>query len=289
MRKKLYDIVDCANTRNKGGDIYDVMMIIVVALSMVPLAFKNEHKLLLVIEIATTAVFIVDYALRWITADVKLDRGWASFILYPFTPMAIIDLLSILPTFVLWSKALKVLKVVRLLRAMRVLKVFKSFRYSKNVAIIGRVFKKTKKSLFTVCVLAVGYIFISALVVFNVEPETFHTFFDAVYWATVSLTTVGYGDIYTVSTIGKAVTMISAVLGVAIVALPAGIVTAGYMGELQEQEDQVYNCRFLFCSGDNLYRAFLLPLVKEKEPRGRVWRSRRSGCRSRYLLPSLLS
>ena len=86
--------------------------------------------------------------------------------------------------------------------------------------------------------MAVGYILVSALVVFNVEPETFNTFFDAVYWATVSLTTVGYGDIYAVSVVGRVITMLSALLGVAIVALPAGIITAGYMSEIQKEEDK---------------------------------------------------
>ena len=68
---------------------------------------------------------------------------------------------------------------------------------------------------------------------FNIEPDTFSTFFDALYWATVSLTTVGYGDIYAVSYAGKIITMLSALMGIAIVALPAGIITAGYM-ELRE-------------------------------------------------------
>ncbi len=74
------------------------------------------------------------------------------------------------------------------------------------------------------------------LIMFNVEPATFPSFFDAVYWATVSLTTVGYGDIYAVSTIGKVITMLSSVFGIAIVALPAGIVTAGYMEEINKDE-----------------------------------------------------
>ena len=82
--------------------------------------------------------------------------------------------------------------------------------------------------------LALGYIFISALIIFNVEPSTFPNFFDALYWATISLTTVGYGDIYAVSTTGKIITMISSFLGIAIVALPAGIITAGYMKEIKE-------------------------------------------------------
>ena len=84
--------------------------------------------------------------------------------------------------------------------------------------------------------LAIVYIVISALIMFIVEPASFPSFFDAVYWATVSLTTVGYGDIYAVSTIGKVITMLSSVFGIAIVALPAGIVTAGYMEEINKDE-----------------------------------------------------
>jgi voltage-gated potassium channel len=85
-----------------------------------------------------------------------------------------------------------------------------------------------------VVTLAAGYILISALVIFHVEPDSVATFFDAVYWATVSLTTVGYGDIYPVTVLGRTVAMLSSFFGIAIVALPAGIVTAEYLNALKE-------------------------------------------------------
>lgn len=94
-----------------------------------------------------------------------------------------------------------------------------------------------KESLIVVCCLAVGYVFITAIIMFNVEPDTFPVFFDAIYWATVSLTTVGYGDLYAVSTVGRIITMISSVFGVGIIALPAGIITAGYMEELKNASE----------------------------------------------------
>ena len=97
---------------------------------------------------------------------------------------------------------------------------------------IANIFKKQKEPLGCVLLLAFAYILISALIVFNVEPDSFNTFFDAIYWATVSLTTMGYGDIYPVTEIGRVVTMVSSIFGIAIVALPAGIITAGYMDEL---------------------------------------------------------
>ena len=97
---------------------------------------------------------------------------------------------------------------------------------------IVNVFQKQKGSLVAMCWIAGAYILISALIIFNVEPQSFDTFFDAIYWATVSLTTVGYGDIYPVTTIGRIITMISSVFGIAIIAMPAGIITAGILDEL---------------------------------------------------------
>lgn len=122
---------------------------------------------------------------------------------------------------------------------MKVLRIFKIMRYSKSFQIISHVISNSKDSLVAVYILAVGYILISTLIIFNVKPDTFDTFFDAVYWTTVSLTTVGYGDIYPVSTLGRIITMISSVFGIAIVALPAGIIAVGYMNELHsEKEDK---------------------------------------------------
>ena len=109
-------------------------------------------------------------------------------------------------------------------------------RYSKSFDIIASVFKKQKKVLSAVATMAVAYILISALVIYNVEPESFETFFYAIYWATISLTTVGYGDIYPVTTIGRIVTMISSAFGIAIIALPSGVITAGYLDAISKDE-----------------------------------------------------
>ncbi len=238
MRRKIFNIIERSDGHNKASSVYDIFMIIIIVVSLLPLAFKEVPELFVWVEWITTSIFILDYILRWMTADLKLEKGKKSFVLYPVTLMAIIDFLSILPTFFIINEALRVLRVFRFIRALRVFRLFKGFRYSRNIEIIATVFKKQKRSLTAVGGLAIGYILLSALIVFNVEPETFDTFFDAVYWATVSLTTVGYGDIYTVSVIGRVTTMISAILGVAIVALPAGIITAGYMTEIQKDEEE---------------------------------------------------
>lgn len=235
MRKRLFEIIEVSKKTDSISSVYDAVMMLAIIASLVPLAFKQSSALLVAVDRITVALFIIDYALRWITADYKQRRrGLLAFIRHPFTLWAIVDLLSILPSVAALNKGFKTLRVLRLVRALRVLRVAKAMRYSKSIAIIIRVLEQSKEALAAVASLAAGYILVSALIVFCVEPDSFSTFFDAVYWATVSLTTVGYGDIYPVSTAGRVITMASSVFGIAVVALPAGVITAGYMDALQE-------------------------------------------------------
>lgn len=238
MRKRVFEIIECSSGNDIASTVYDLFMMVVIGVSLVPLAFKTDHMALTVIDWAATGLFILDYVLRLWTADLKMKRGAASFFLYPVTPMAIIDLLCILPTFTALANGLRLLKLLRLIRTFRVFRAFKMLRYSKSVTRILDVIRDQKTPLLAVCTLAIGYIFISALVVFTVEPDSFNSFFDAVYWATVSLTTVGYGDIYPVSVAGRVITMISSIFGIAVVALPSGIITAGYMERLRKEAEE---------------------------------------------------
>lgn len=233
MREKIYNIIDPESKETTASRAYDIFMIIVIMISLIPLLFTKEHPILVILDRVTVSIFIVDYILRLITADFKLKSKGFSFLKYPFTPMAIIDLLSILPSITPLNSGLKAFRVLRLFKAMKVLRVL---RYSRSVQLLIRVFKKQRESLTAVLFFAVSYVFIIALVMLQIEPQTFGNYFHAVYWATVSLTTVGYGDIFAVSPTGQILTMLSAFVGIAIVALPAGIITAGYLDELNHKE-----------------------------------------------------
>ncbi|MDP4119037.1 MAG: ion transporter [Bacillota bacterium] len=239
MRKKIFNTIEPSAEDNFISKIYDTFMILTILVSIFPLLFKIQYPVFKQIDCITVMVFIIDYIMRFLTADFKIkSKGISAFFIYPFTPMAIIDLISILPSVTMLNASFRLLRLFRMFRTLRVFRTFKFIRYSKNVTIVMNVLEKQKKSLFCVGTLAITYIFASAIIVFNIEPKSFKTFFDAVYWATVSLTTVGYGDIYPVTTAGRIVTMISSIFGVAIVALPAGIVTAGYMEEIQEDKEK---------------------------------------------------
>ena len=239
MRKRLYEIIEVAKEGDVVSTVYDALMLCTIVVSIIPLAFKNQHSVFTYMDAASTVIFIIDYLFRWVTADYKLGKkSVVSFIRYPFTPWAVIDLISILPGVTLLSNGFRLFRLFRIFRTFR---VFKAFRYSRSIIIIVHVIRKSKEALIAVCTLALGYIIVSALIVFNVEGDSFETFFEAIYWATVSLTTVGYGDIYPVTTAGRIITMISSIFGIAIVALPAGIITAGYMDELSEEKKEEKN------------------------------------------------
>lgn len=234
MRKRIFEIIEVGTEDDKLSRAYDVFMMLTIIISIIPLWTHSTNSAFNIIDKVTAVVFIIDYLLRLSTADIKINRGIMSFALYPFSFMAIIDLLSILPSLTALANGYRLLKIFRLFRTFKVFRIFKAFRYSKNIMMILNVFRKQKDSLLVVCGFALAYVLISALVIFNAEPQTFPTMYDAIYWATISLTTVGYGDVYATSEIGKFITMISAVLGIAIVALPAGIIIAGYQDELEE-------------------------------------------------------
>jgi len=236
FRKRLFQIIEVAEHGDTISTIYDVSIIITIILSLVPLTFKETYVFFEYMEKVVVSIFIIDYLFRLITADYKLKtkKRYLSFIIYPFTPWAIIDLLSILPSLTFLYSGLKLLRILNLIKTLRIIRAVKAFRYSNSISIIAEVIKNSKRPLTAVGGLALGYVLISALIIFNVEGDTFEDFFSAVYWATVSLTTVGYGDLYPLTVEGKTIAMISSVCGVALIALPSGIITAGYMDSLNE-------------------------------------------------------
>ena len=214
-----------------------------IIIGVFPLMFKHYNLVFWYMDLVSSLLFIIDYVLRWCTADFESKyKDWRAYLVYPITPMAIIDLLSILPVFNMLSPTFRVVRVSRLLKLLR---IFKVVRYFEPLEIIVAVIQKQSKILWTVASLAFFYIFITALIMFNAEEEInpatgeylFRNFFDAFYWAACTLTTVGYGDLYPISEIGRVISILSSIVGIAIIALPSGIITAGCMDELKTRKE----------------------------------------------------
>lgn len=241
-RKYVHDIVKTPKM-TMSSRVYGAVMLVAIVIGVFPLMFKHYNKVFWWMDLISSLLFILDYILRWLTADYESKyKGWRAFVVYPFTPMAIIDLLSILPIFNMISPTFKVVRVSRLLKLLR---IFKVVRYFEPLMIIVAVIQRQGKILWTVASLALFYIFITALIMFNAEDEInpltggplFRDFFDAFYWAACTLTTVGYGDLYPISNTGRIISILSSIVGIAIIALPSGIITAGYMDELKQRKE----------------------------------------------------
>ena len=239
IRQQIYQVIEVKETASIASKVYNHFMLLVVMLGLLPLAFKEDYPVFAITDMVVVVLFGVDYLLHWLTADIRTGKkGVLPFLVHPFTPFAIIDMLSILSTLSFLQNAFRLFRLSRGVRLLRVLSLFKVVQHSRNMRLVMSTIRDTRDSLITVGYLALGYILLCALIIFNVEPDTFGNFFDAIYWATISLTTVGYGDVYPVSLVGRCVAMVSSMLGIALVALPAGIVTAGYMNALQRSKEE---------------------------------------------------
>ena len=234
IKQRVYEVLEVSSIGDRSSRAYDVLMTAAVIVGLLPMTLKSENIFTHMIELVTSFIFICDYIARVWTADYKMGyRNYRAYIAYVLTPLAIFDLLSILPVIYLF---VHVTSRITLLRLFRFFRVFKLVRYSKTMVVIANVVRKVKKQLLAVLILIIVYIFVSAMLVFQLEPDLFNTFFDALYWATISITTIGYGDISPVTGIGRLITMVSALMGMAVIALPTGIITAAYMNEITKKK-----------------------------------------------------
>ena len=160
MRKRIYSIIEPAQEGDRVSLAYDILMLIAITASIIPLMFVEVTPTFIIIEQITVSFFILDYLLRWLTADFRLQKGGWSFVLYPFSGWAIIDMLSILPGLNILGRGFKIFRITRMLRILRLLKFI---RYTDKLQVLGRVIQKEKRILLSVLGIAVFYVFIGIL------------------------------------------------------------------------------------------------------------------------------
>lgn len=225
-RTKLHTIVFEADT--KAGRAFDMVLLglivvslVVISLETLPEISAETRAVLRVAEWALTGVFTVEYALRLIAVRRPLAYAGSFF--------GMVDLLAILPTWVsLFFPGAQVLLVVRVLRLLRIFRVFKLARFLSEASVIGDALRASTRKitvfLFTVSTIVVV---VGALMYLIEGPSNgFTSIPRSMYWAVVTLTTVGYGDIAPRTALGQFVASLVMILGYGIIAVPTGIVTA---------------------------------------------------------------
>ena len=239
-KKRIYEIISKAEEGDRASKIFDWMIMILIALSIISIileSFKNiytRHQTMFrMFEAITITVFTVEYLLRIWTAEYLYPEAKHPRLKYVFSFMALIDLFAILPFFLpFFSADLRFLRMMRLFRLFRLLRVFKLGRYLDALQVIVKVIRESGPQLVMSVVICFFVMLFSAIIMYSVEnpeqPEQFPNVISALWWAICTLTTVGYGDVYPVTAIGKFLTSLISVVGIGIIAIPTGIIAAGF-------------------------------------------------------------
>ena len=226
---------DCIASRIFDGVIMTLIVFSVLSVFLCTFAIPDWlFRILIRIEFISIIIFTIEYALRIWTANLLFPElnPVRARIRYILSPMAIVDLVSILP-FILPILHTYNLVGVRVFRLVRLLRIFKLNRYSDALAAIGDVFRsKAQQMIASVFFVFIILILASLLIYYaehDAQPNQFENAFSGLWWAVATLTTVGYGDIYPVTALGRFLGAVIAILGIGMVAIPTGILSSGFV------------------------------------------------------------
>jgi voltage-gated potassium channel len=242
-RTRVHELLESARPHDHASRAVDVVILALITANVVALILETVAavgvpfaRFFHAFEALSIGVFTVEYALRlWSSAeDPRYRQGLVGRLRYARSPLAVVDLLAVLPFY------LALLPVdLRFLRVMRVLRVFrlaKLVRYAEALQALGRVLRAKKEELLVSVYLLTLLLILASCAVYYAEhaaqPDAFSSIPAAMWWGIATLTTVGYGDMYPITAIGRLCASLIAVLGIGMVALPAGILGSGFVSEL---------------------------------------------------------
>lgn len=235
-RKRIFDIIQIGNVSDFPSRAFDLFLVAVILINITVLilqtfdGMQRFEDILDALEAITVSVFIVEYILRIRTADFlypQKTRG-AAIVSFVLSFDGMIELLTILPFFFLSGfVAFRMLRVVRIFHLFRINQTYDSFNAIKSVLYEKR--NQLASSLFIILVLMVAASLFMYSAEHEAQPDVFKNAFSGIWWSVSTLLTVGYGDIYPITAVGKFLAIIIAFLGVAAVAIPTGIISAGFV------------------------------------------------------------
>ena len=249
MKRRVFEIISRAEDGDRASKVFDVTIMVLIVLSILSIILQSFDVLATTwaggfhaLEVVTVAVFSCEYLLRVWTADLEYPDAKHPHIKYVLSFIAIIDLLAILPFYLPFFAAdLRFLRMVRLLRLLRLLRVFKLGRYFDALQTIVKVLQESATQLIISVALCMFVMLFSAIVMYTVEnpvqPEQFPNVISSLWWAICTLTTVGYGDVYPVTAVGRFFAAVISLVGIGIIAIPTGIIAAGFTSAIERKEN----------------------------------------------------
>ena len=253
IKERVFKIISKAEDGDRVSVIFDWTIMALIALSIIsiilePFAsiYDKYHPVFQVFEVITVVVFTIEYLLRIWTADLLFPEAKHPRLKYIFSFMAIIDLLAILPFYLPFISAdLRFLRMMRLFRLFRLLRVFKLGRYFEALQIIVKVIKTSGPQLIMSVVICFFVMLFSAIIMYTVEnpvqPEQFPNVISSLWWAICTLTTVGYGDVYPITHVGRFFASLISLVGIGIIAIPTGIIAAGFNQVITREKEESVN------------------------------------------------
>jgi voltage-gated potassium channel len=243
LKARLYRILEQPEASDRIAQVWNLTIVGAIAMSTIALiaetvdsVARQFQPMLQTIELASLVLFGTEYAARlWvITCSPRYSHPFFGRLRFALTPLALIDLLAIAPALVAARVDLRFLRVARLARVLRILKLA---RYSQGIGLIGRVVKRKREELLVALGLfVILLVMTSALMYFaehDAQPKPFSSIPAAMWWAVVTMTTLGYGDVYPVTVLGRILAGMTALLGIFAFALPTSILGAGFLAELE--------------------------------------------------------
>lgn len=242
-RKRIFDIIQIGQREDLPSRIFDIFIVIVIILNILVMfmdtfdRFEKYSSILGILEVITMLIFAVEYVLRIWTAE-YLYPGCSKFhavLKFLFSFDGIIHLLTILPFFFLTGFVVfRMLRVVRIFHLFRINAHYDSFNVITSVLYEKR--NQIISSVFIILVLMLSSSLCMYSAEHDVQPEAFNNAFSGIWWSISTILTVGYGDIYPVTVMGRIMAIVIAFLGVGAVAIPTGIISAGFVEQYTQMQ-----------------------------------------------------
>lgn len=248
LRRRLYEVLERArddDPLSSAVDIAIISVIVVNALAIVvetlPWVTPGLKRALHGLEVASVALFTVEYLLRLWTARYRrpAQGGVVGALRFAVSPAGLIDLIAIVP-FYLPLLGID-LRIVRVLRIARFLRLLKLSRYMRTVSLFGKVLRERRDELVITVMMTTLLLLVASVLMYYLEGDAqsdkFPNILSSLWWAVVTLTTIGYGDVVPVTGWGRLLSGLVAVMGIGLVAVPTGIVSSGFIEELAKRRN----------------------------------------------------
>ena len=253
LRKRLYTQMEPTAREKTGLSPFNLFIVILVLLSFLALALETEPTMgetwmraIDVFNVAIIIIFALEYLLRlWVAGENPEYRGIRGRVRYVGSGYALADLVAFLPEllWLLFAPDDASAQIVMVLRVLRLARLAKISRFIPAFDVLGATLSRAGQQLFTTLAMAMALVYISAVLLYFVEgvggqqQESFASIPRAIWWAIATLTTVGYGDVYPITPLGRIFASVIAIAGIGMVALPAGVFASAFSDEIREREN----------------------------------------------------